>query len=220
MANENDPRPVLRNELARVFKNQRVIRAFEKIFDLIPPEFINQQTQIDSLNLIAEFAGSEANEAIAAINRLTGAVERLALAPPITPTFPPDDVDPPLEFFEDAEVGVWTPTDGSGAGLAFGTAVGSWSRHGDVVIARARVSYPATASGATAQIDGLPYTVFNSQDARQGFMTYTDRGALTYVVPANNTKSINFYDAAGAALTNAAMANRDNYFTAIYKALG
>jgi hypothetical protein len=49
MASENDPRPVLRQELARVFKNQRVIRAFEKIFDLIPPEFIDQQQQIDEL---------------------------------------------------------------------------------------------------------------------------------------------------------------------------
>jgi hypothetical protein len=51
MANDvsNDPRPVLRQELARVFKNQRVIRAFEKIFDLIPPEFINQQDQIDAI---------------------------------------------------------------------------------------------------------------------------------------------------------------------------
>jgi hypothetical protein len=46
---DNDPRPVLRKELARVFKNQRVVRAFEKIFDLIPTEFINQQTQIDEI---------------------------------------------------------------------------------------------------------------------------------------------------------------------------
>lgn len=46
----NDPRPVLRKELERVFKNQRVIRAFEKIFDLIPPEFIDQQDQIDGLS--------------------------------------------------------------------------------------------------------------------------------------------------------------------------
>lgn len=49
MAIENDPRPVLRQELSRIFKNQRVIRAFEKIFDLVPPEFINQQDQIDDL---------------------------------------------------------------------------------------------------------------------------------------------------------------------------
>ena len=57
MADINDPRPVLRQELARVFKNQRVIRAFEKIFDLIPPEFIDQQQQIDDLSaLITELS--------------------------------------------------------------------------------------------------------------------------------------------------------------------
>jgi hypothetical protein len=67
MVTITDPRPVLRQELARVFKNQRVIRAFEKIFDLIPPEFVDQQVQIDTLNLISELAAAESNEAIAAI---------------------------------------------------------------------------------------------------------------------------------------------------------
>ena len=77
----NDPRPVLRQELARVFKNQRVIRAFEKIFDLIPPEFIDQQAQIDAINLISAVGASQSNAAIDAINQLTSAVERLAVAP-------------------------------------------------------------------------------------------------------------------------------------------
>jgi hypothetical protein len=114
--------------------------------------------------------------------------------------------------------GSWTPIDSSGAGLVFPAAEGSYSIHEDIVIARARVAYPATASGATAQIGGLPATVHNSQAARQGFVSYTDRGALTYCVPANNTTVLNFYDSGGAPLTNAAMANRDTYFTAIYRA--
>jgi hypothetical protein len=78
---DNDPRPVLRQELARVFKNQRVIRAFEKIFDLIPPEFINQQTQIDALDLIAQVASAQSIAAIDAINQLTSAIQQLAMAP-------------------------------------------------------------------------------------------------------------------------------------------
>jgi hypothetical protein len=60
---ENDPRPVLRQELARVFKNQRVIRAFEKIFDLIPPEFNNQQDQIDQLFIIFSGIDNELSQA-------------------------------------------------------------------------------------------------------------------------------------------------------------
>lgn len=200
----NDPRPVLRAELAKVFKNQRVIRAFEQIFDLVPPEFINQQTQIDSLTLSSDAAGSQANQAVDAINRLSSALETLALAPR-------------SEFIEDAESGSWTPVDGSGAGLVFPASTGSFSRHGDLVVARARVAYPVTASGAATRIDGLPFTVFNSQDARQGFMSYTDRGLLTYALPLHNSNSINFFDAAGANLSNAAISGRDNYFTAIYK---
>tara|TARA_R110000744_G_C19371646_1_gene562801 strand:- start:32081 stop:32512 length:432 start_codon:yes stop_codon:yes gene_type:complete len=35
-----DPRPLTRNELAKFLPDQRSIRAFEKLFDLIPNEFI------------------------------------------------------------------------------------------------------------------------------------------------------------------------------------
>lgn len=98
MVTQNDPRPILRQELSRVFKNQRVIRAFEKIFDLIPPEFINQQVQIDSINLISELASAQSNEAVAAITRLASALETLAVAPPNLPTQFPDDLAPRAEL--------------------------------------------------------------------------------------------------------------------------
>jgi hypothetical protein len=94
MVSENDPRPVLRQELARVFKNQRVIRAFEKIFDLIPPEFISQQIQIDTIGLIAELANSQAVDAIAALERLTSAIDKLACAPPLNDIVLQDDLRP------------------------------------------------------------------------------------------------------------------------------
>ena len=95
----DDPRPVLRKELARVFKNQRVIRAFEKIFDLVPPEFINQQIQIDAINLISEVAAAQSNEAVAAISRLSSALENLAVGPPDSPIVQlPDDNAPRAEL--------------------------------------------------------------------------------------------------------------------------
>lgn len=98
MALDNDPRPVLRQELARVFKNQRVIRAFEKIFDLVPPEFISQQIQIDTISLISELAASQSNEAVSAIERLTAALETLAVAPPVVVPPPVDDITPTVEL--------------------------------------------------------------------------------------------------------------------------
>lgn len=97
----NDPRPVLRQELARVFKNQRVIRAFEKIFDLIPPEFIDQQAQIDAINLISAVGATQANAAIDAINQLTSAVERLAVAPVAQPVLDVDTLTPPTQTLSD-----------------------------------------------------------------------------------------------------------------------
>lgn len=98
MAIENDPRPVLRQELSRIFKNQRVIRAFEKIFDLIPPQFIDQQVQLDALNLISAVAESQSTEALAAINRLSSAVETLAMAPANVPPQAQDGLEPRIEF--------------------------------------------------------------------------------------------------------------------------
>lgn len=97
MVTNTDPRPVLRQELDRVFKNQRVIRAFENIFDLIPPEFINQQTQLDALDLISALAATQAEQALSAVEQLTRAIERLAVAPAPIDTLPPDDVAPRQE---------------------------------------------------------------------------------------------------------------------------
>lgn len=98
MVDINDPRPVLRQELARVFKNQRVIRAFEKIFDLIPPQFIDQQIQIDALDLISAIAVSQSNDALAAMSRLTAAIEQLAVAPPKLELPQPDEPGPRVEL--------------------------------------------------------------------------------------------------------------------------
>jgi len=51
----------------------------------------------------------------------------------------------------------WTPTDASGAGLVFAGAVGGYQVIGPLVIYFARLTYPATANTATAQITGLPF---------------------------------------------------------------
>lgn len=52
-----DPRPLTRNELAEFLPNQRAIRAFEKLFDLIPPE-------LEELLARAEEASIDANSAL------------------------------------------------------------------------------------------------------------------------------------------------------------
>ena len=56
--------------------------------------------------------------------------------------------------------GTWTPTDGSGAGLTFSAAVGTYVKVGNMIFANAYVTYPTTASGANAKITGFPATTF------------------------------------------------------------
>lgn len=53
-----DPRPLTREELAKFLPNQRAIRAFEKLFDLIPPDLIE-------LFALTEEASIDANTALA-----------------------------------------------------------------------------------------------------------------------------------------------------------
>lgn len=79
-----DPRPLNRKELAEFLPSQRAIRAFEKLFALVPQDFIDQQLAIDAVDLLASVADAKGQLAIDAINRLSDAVESLALSRPQT----------------------------------------------------------------------------------------------------------------------------------------
>ena len=73
-----DPRPPSRAELAKFLPDQRTIRAFEKLFELIPDDIFKL---IDEALIAAGNASATSNEAIAAIQRLTDVLEVLAKAP-------------------------------------------------------------------------------------------------------------------------------------------
>lgn len=73
-----DPRPPSRAELAQFLPDQRTIRAFEKLFELIPDDIFRL---IDDALVTAGNASATSNEAIAAIQRLTDVLEVLAKAP-------------------------------------------------------------------------------------------------------------------------------------------
>lgn len=55
--------------------------------------------------------------------------------------------------------GAFTPIDASGAGLAFVSANGRYTKIGRMVHWQAFVNYPATASGAAAAVGGLPFAI-------------------------------------------------------------
>lgn len=69
--------------------------------------------------------------------------------------------------------GYWTPVDGSGAGLAFPVAIGTWIKIKQLVILSFNVTYPATANGANGRIGGMPYYTQSVKDAFWGgFVTW------------------------------------------------
>ena len=65
-----DPRPLTRRELSEFLPSQRAIRAFEKLFDLIPGDILELLAQIDA-------ARNEAGNAQAAANRNLGLIRNL-----------------------------------------------------------------------------------------------------------------------------------------------
>ena len=59
---------------------------------------------------------------------------------------------------DDYEEGTWTPTDVSGAGLSYTISFAQYTKIGKVVTVTYQITFPSTASGASARIGGLPFT--------------------------------------------------------------
>jgi hypothetical protein len=114
------------------------------------------------------------------------------------------------------EEGSWTPVDGSGAGLVFTSNTGTYTRIGNMVYARFALTYPATADATANLVSGLPYTVANTQNARQGWLGYCTLSAVDRVLPTNNGTTFSFRTAAGVQSTNATMTGAVAYGTLVY----
>lgn len=80
--------------------------------------------------------------------------------------------------------GHWTPTDQSGAGLVFTTAVGTWVKVKSLVILQFNITYPVTASGLAAKIGLFPYYTSNETNVFWG-------GFFSWVTGVANTISMN-----------------------------
>jgi hypothetical protein len=109
-----------------------------------------------------------------------------------------------VNTLDDYEEGTWTPTDGSGAGLSFTGVAASYVKIGQLVTWTLELSYPATASGSSAIITGLPFTSHASGGRWSGTIGY--RGAITQlgsIFVSTNSVQINLYNGA----TNTTNAN-------------
>ena len=83
-----DPKPLTRKELAEFLPTKRAIRAFEKLFDIVPSSFI-------AVSNISEFALFGINEARVENNRLRQRIEQLEIE--LATLRKPKDVHPTVE---------------------------------------------------------------------------------------------------------------------------
>jgi hypothetical protein len=62
------------------------------------------------------------------------------------------------ELLDDYEIGTWTPTDASGAGLTLSVASANYTKIGNTVRLQAQITYPSNVSGASVLLGGLPFS--------------------------------------------------------------
>lgn len=115
-----------------------------------------------------------------------------------------------------SSTGNWTPADASGAGLVLATVSANYTQHEKTVIARCAFTYPVTASGSNASINGLPFNTSNNQGACQAFISYHNVGSQIFALPDANSATVRFYNSAGANIINSALSGKNIYMTVLY----
>ena len=114
------------------------------------------------------------------------------------------------------EQGAWTPSDGSGAALTLTGVVGTYTKFGNIVIAKAKFTYPITADGSSAVIAGLPYSTLASNNLSGGNLVYTTSAVANKIFATQGAATFSIWTAAGVAVTNAQMSATANWVELIY----
>ena len=99
----------------------------------------------------------------------------------------------------------WTPADGSGAALGFSSVSANYTRMANMVFAYFSLTYPITANGANAVIQGLPVAVPNQTYAQGPAACWVTGGSIAVILtPVPNTSTAALLNqATAAAVTNA-----------------
>jgi hypothetical protein len=113
--------------------------------------------------------------------------------------------------------GTWTPTDNSGAGLAFTITDARYVKHEKFCIVHARMSWPATADTNQASLAGLPFALDANESSRQGFVSYSNAAVALYVVPNGSASTCAFFTTGGGTVSNATMSGTVVFFTLMYR---
>ena len=118
---------------------------------------------------------------------------------------------------DDYEEGTWTPTDLSGAGLTFASALGRYTKVGNQVTAWAWIQYPVTASGLDNTIGGLPFTIANETAIRGGFASgFSQTASAAGGILSPNQAYFVLVTSSGVNTSNVALSNNIVSFAVIY----
>jgi hypothetical protein len=115
------------------------------------------------------------------------------------------------------EQGTWTPTDGSGAGLALTVANATYTRIGRLVTANFAITYPATASASTARLGGLPFASSSAGFSFPMAVSTCQTGICKSGLVDTSATTFLLLDTTATALTNAQMSTLFLRGTVIYE---
>ena len=94
------PKKPSREELAKIFKDPRTLKAFEQDFEILPGEINIQQESIDDVQALAESAVAQAVLAIALIQAVEALAEIKAMEPVHQCSCQFDDLTPRHEHIQ------------------------------------------------------------------------------------------------------------------------
>lgn len=86
-----------REDLAKIFKDPRTLKAFEQVFELIPEELDQQQEYLEGVQAVAESAASQAALAIALLYAIDELVNIKSMEPVHQCNCQHDDLTPRYE---------------------------------------------------------------------------------------------------------------------------
>lgn len=119
---------------------------------------------------------------------------------------------------DDYEEGTFTPTDGSGAGLSLTSVEGRYVKLGQLVGYGFTVTYPVTADGTAARLNGFPFTVSGTIALFGAGPAYTDDGTMLMLnLQPAGTHGL-MYRLDGTSVTNANLSANTIRFSGIYRA--
>ena len=118
---------------------------------------------------------------------------------------------------DDYESGTFTPTDGSGAGLTFTGAEGTYIKVGGQVTCWVKLTYPTTANTTAASVQGFPFPFSgNGVERVGGPVVLTDYGEYISALGVNSVSKVQFFKTAGYGPTNASLSGKFVWFYVTY----